>query len=1069
MASLSIPDESKSKAQLLQEIANLSADLALVRRQLAEENAIGRLQSSGLILANQIELLQNLVYNVPVLLVIWDPQLQRFTLNPYAETVLGWTIADANQGDFISKVYPDPDYRARVVEYMQSVEPGWREWFCTTKNGSSVPIKWANSRLIDGTIVGIGVDLHERKSALESLRISEEKYRTLFDSIKEGFCIVEAIFDEDGKGIDHRFIEVNPAFERHTGLHEAVGKTALELVPDLESKWPERYGRIAATGKAEHFIDDSLAMGRWFEVDCFRVGNPEEKRVALLFTDITERKQAEEALEKIRFMLSEGQMIAKVGSFEYIAETGATVWSDEECRIYGIPHGTPSPAYEVMLSKFIHPEDAALLHETFTAAKNSGSVYELEHRIVRPDGIVRVVYDRAHPYFDENGKLVRYVGATLDITDRKHAEEALRESELRCREMYEEMRALFAAMTDLVFILDSEGRYLKIVDTSPSLLYKSSNELLGRTLHEVFPKEHADFFLSHLMQALSTQQSVNFEYSLFIGNQEYWFNATVSPISDEKILMVARDITERKQAEEILRESEEKFRTVFEQAAIGIGRVSFDDACWIEVNDTFCRMLGYTRDEMTSMPWTQITYPEDIDLDLIPFRRMAAGELESYSVEKRFIHKQGHHEWARLTLSLVRDAKGLPDYEIAVIEDINKRKQSEEALRQFTERLEEMVAERSALAESKTKQLQALAIELIETEERERRQFAQLLHDDLQQMLAAAKMQVQVVAESRGSEPMLSSAVQLLEESIAKSRRLSHQLSPAILHQAGLVVSLEWLSRQMKEQFDLLVDLQLNTGLLMERTPQKVFLFRAVQELLFNIVKHSGVKRAKVEVTSSEDSITVTVSDQGSGFDSQILEKRIGNLGLGLLTIKERASHIGGAFTIESAPGKGSRFSLMVPNAAADDAEKAATQALAIMEPKPSRSGTIKSAEDGTRVLFVDDHRVLRQGLINLLKGQPAICVVGEASNGREALEQARKLQPDVIVMDISMPEMDGIKATRSIKAEMPLVRIIGLTMHDDPQLTDAMQQAGAELTLSKTTSAAELVKAIYGRQQDVD
>jgi PAS domain S-box-containing protein len=155
--------------------------------------------------------------------------------------------------------------------------------------------------------------------------------------------------------------------------------------------------------------------------------------------DITERRKAEAALEKMRFMLSEGQKIAHVGSFEYEAATATTVWSDEECRIYGLPPGTPSPAYDVMLEKFIHRDDAAPLHETFTEAVKNGSIYELEHRIVRPDGSVRVVHDRAHPYFDENGELVRYVGATLDITERKQAEDHLLASEEALRQANESL------------------------------------------------------------------------------------------------------------------------------------------------------------------------------------------------------------------------------------------------------------------------------------------------------------------------------------------------------------------------------------------------------------------------------------------------------------------------------------------------------------------------------------------------------------------------------------------------------------------------------------------------------
>ncbi len=144
--------------------------------------------------------------------------------------------------------------------------------------------------------------------------------------------------------------------------------------------------------------------------------------------DVSSRKRAEAELEQIRNTLEEAQRIAHLGSFEYVAATRTTVWSEEEYRIYGLDPAGPSPAYDDMLAQCIHPDDAALLHETFTKAMQTGVIYDLEHRVVRPDGSVRWVYDRADPYFDKNGNLLRYVGATLDITERKHMEEELRKS-----------------------------------------------------------------------------------------------------------------------------------------------------------------------------------------------------------------------------------------------------------------------------------------------------------------------------------------------------------------------------------------------------------------------------------------------------------------------------------------------------------------------------------------------------------------------------------------------------------------------------------------------------------------
>ena len=145
--------------------------------------------------------------------------------------------------------------------------------------------------------------------------------------------------------------------------------------------------------------------------------------------DVTARKQAEEALEQTRDTLAEAQEIAQLGSFEYVAATRTTLWSEEEFRITALTRpGRRRPTRSCSPSASIRTMRASL-HEAFTGAIRTGSIYELEHRIVRPDGSVRWVYDRARPYFDDNGALLRYVGATQDITERKLAEQALRESE----------------------------------------------------------------------------------------------------------------------------------------------------------------------------------------------------------------------------------------------------------------------------------------------------------------------------------------------------------------------------------------------------------------------------------------------------------------------------------------------------------------------------------------------------------------------------------------------------------------------------------------------------------------
>ena len=242
-----------------------------------------------------------------------------------------------------------------------------------------------------------------------------------------------------------------------------------------------------------------------------------------------------------------------------------------------------------------------------------------------------------------------------------------------------------------------------------------------------------------------------------------------------------------------------------------------------------------------------------------------------------------------------------------------ERRKAEEKLQRMNETLEQKVSERTRLAEKRSEQLRSLTVELVEAEEKERRRIADLLHEDMQQLLASAKLHLQSIDPDPSHKPLLEKVDHMLKRAIDNSRELAHELSPAVVHHYDLTAALNWLVRYMDKRFGLKVRFDADNIVDYENTPLKLFIFRAVQELLFNVTKHAGVDEASVELLGSEHGLQVSVADRGRGFDSAILDSGSGKEGLGLLSLKERAKTMGGILMVKSIPGQGSRFTLWLP------------------------------------------------------------------------------------------------------------------------------------------------------------
>jgi PAS domain S-box-containing protein len=320
--------------------------------------------------------------------------------------------------------------------------------------------------------------------------------------------------------------------------------------------------------------------------------------------------------------------------------------------------------------------------------KKDGYVRNYEVRAKKADGTpFWVVVSLQTTTFDGEPALV---AGFYDITERKRAEDALRESE-------ERYRALVETSPDGISLTDLEGRVLYCNKQALALLgFKSMQEVLGRNSFDLIAPEDRQRAVDNAQETLKMKSLSQIEYTLIRKDGSrvpVELGASLVVDAEDKpkgFIGVVRDITARKRAEESLRESEERFRKIFVEGPLGMAVVGLDYRL-VRVNQTLCRMLGYSEAELTALTFPDITHPEDIDADVQLAERVFSGEIPHYKIEKRFIRQDGETVWGSMTAAVIRDERGNPLYGLGMVEDITDRKRAEEALQEAREELESRV------------------------------------------------------------------------------------------------------------------------------------------------------------------------------------------------------------------------------------------------------------------------------------------------------------------------------------------------------------------------------------------
>jgi PAS domain S-box-containing protein len=540
------------------------------------------------------------------------------------------------------------------------------------------------------------------------------------------------------------------------------------------------------------------------------------------------------------------------------------------------------------------------------------------------------------------------------------------------------------------------------------------------------------------------------------------------------------EAVERARAEEALREREQRLSLALDASMAGVWTWDpfTNESRW---DDRFHAQYGFAEGvPRTFDTWISSIHEGDLPTVLAHLDDVLHRQQDEWNIVYRAVRLDGSIVWMH---NLGRADRG-PDGRVSRMSGINldvtERRRAEEVLQAHREEERERALHRQteevlrrnhaeleqshAQLEQRTLQLSRLASQLTLAEQNARRQLARTLHDGLQQLLFSAGITLDGAMKTKSGDDqveLLRKAGAAIREAMEAARTLSVDLFPPVLHVGGLPTALTWLARRTQEQYNVVVNVIADPQANPTASDVRILLFEAVRELLFNAVKHAGTDRVDLNLALGPfDTIHIQVSDEGVGFDPSVTlhDKNQGQAGLGLFSIRERLALLGGRLNIQSAPGKGSRFTLTLPRTG----QPRSGGAEAPRYDPEWQERLVHDSASGTsrflRILIADDHVVARAGLRELFGRRPHLQIVGEATNGVEAITQAVALQPDVIIIDVSLPQMNGIDAAREIHRTMQHIRIVGLSTHDDESTDRLMREAGAEAYFTKNEGTDRLL-----------
>ncbi|MGB7735729.1 MAG: PAS domain S-box protein [Thermoguttaceae bacterium] len=893
-------------------------------------------------------------------------------------------------------------------------------------------------------------ELRHRVATLETVEAELWKSRAILQA-----TIDNLPFDFFAIGMDGRYMLQNATSKAHWG--DAVGKLPEDAAGNEETLvlWEENNRRAFAGEKVEEDVTLTIKGENRY---CHNVIAPiiDTGRIQGILgvnIDITDRKRAEERLResesRFRSLFQESSVGAAVvtpnSQFLQVNRAFCDFLGYSESELIG----------QTVLS-VTHPDDRESSSTAIRqAAESVAPLQRLEKPYLHKCG--QVVWGEVSSTLmhDTEGKPDYFITQILDITERKRADEALKKAHDELERRVEERTVKLAEASQQLrreieerkaaeeTLRESEEKYKTLVETSPDVVIMtdltghvtfvsrrlldlhgvdSADEFLGKTAGDYLVSEDHDKYRLSLQDTIENSITRDVEYT-FIKKNGTRFPAELSAalVKDASgkavaIINVLRDITERKLAEEALRQSERRFRNYFEQGLIGMAVTSVDKR-WLEVNDRLCEILGYSREELVQTSWAELTHPDDLEENCRLFNQLLVGDIENFTLDKRYIKKDGGIVYTTIHTRAFRKEDGTIDHIVLLVEDITARKQAEEALRQNHDELrtiyeeitdgivivsvenprplranaalcrmlgyseEEMrnlsptqvhspetlsavreqlemakqkgiarssdvpflrkdgsvfyadvtvsqiiynrqpcwvsvihdITERKHAQDALERERQSLW-RMLQASDHERQTISYEIHDGLAQYLAAAGMQFQAHDSLRENSPdkakkAYETALELVRQAHSESRRLISEVRHPVIDESGLETAISHLVHEQRRRGG--PTIKFDSEVQFKRLPSILenAIYRIAQEALTNACKHSKSKKVTVTMTQEGQDVRLEVRDWGIGFDPEA----IGKGHFGVEGIRQRVRLLDGRLTIESKPGSGTLVQVVVP------------------------------------------------------------------------------------------------------------------------------------------------------------